>query len=307
MLKRVDTFRELERPHFIVRLLSPLGSYPTEGFRTDFEAMVTTSDLCFTVTSVSKDDDSFSEIDNLAPAELPLLGSIMLCADTDQFRLHPYPSPVVFRAHSGRGLEITDEVVEQAKAMLLAKITQHDGPVWPTSLVHRPPAIGGEIPYELEFSADRNPSRHHALGALKAAGPVFLRAVSALIKANMARRHEEFQEAGLLSLWIVMDAAHSIILERLRQAGNPNPSSKDAASYVYQAYGIANEDAAWERFFEYDYENRIRFNHPNNRFGAEARPFGLADDIHELNDNLIDLLFFLLTDIPRDTQTLIKT
>jgi hypothetical protein len=252
VLKRIYTFRELKQPHFIVRLLSPLGSYPTEGFRTDFEAMVTTSDLCFTVTSVSKDDDSFSEIDNLAPAELPLLGSIMLCADSDQFRLHPYPSPVVFRAHSGRALEITDEVVEQAKGMLLAQITERKGPVWPTSLVHRPPLVGGEIPYELEVSVDRNPSRLHVLEALKTACPVFLRAISALIKANMARRHEEFQEAGLLSLWIAMDAAHSIILERLRQTGTPNPSSKDAASYVYKAYGIADEDAAWEKFFEYD-------------------------------------------------------
>lgn len=293
-------------PHFIVRLLSPLGSYPSEGFRTDFEAMVTASDLCFTITSVSKDDDSFSEIDNLAPVELPLLGSIMLCADADQFRIHPYPSPIMFRAHSGQGLEITNEIMEQANAMLVARITEREGRIWPTSLVHRPPIVGGQIPYELEYSVDRNPSRLQVLDFLKASGPVYLRAVSALIKANMARRHEEFQEAGLLSLWIAMDATHSIILERLRQTGNPNPTSKDAASYVYKAYGIADEDAAWEKFFEYDYENRIRFNHPNNRFGAEARPYGLADDIHELNDNLIDLLFFLLTGIARDTQTPIK-
>jgi hypothetical protein len=191
--------------------------------------------------------------------------------------------------------------------MLLVQITEREGPIWPTSLVDRPTIVGGQIPYELEFSVDRNPSRLQVLDFLKASGPLYLRAVSALIKANMARRHKEFQEAGLLSLWIAMDATHSIILERLRQTGNPTPTSQDAPSYVYRVYGIADEDAAWEKFFEYDCEKRIRCTHPNNRFGAEARPCGLADDIHELNDNLIDLLFFLLTGIARDTQTPIAT
>jgi hypothetical protein len=116
----------------------------------------------------------------------------------------------------------------------------------------------------------------------------------------MAFRYPEFWEAAGLWLWIAMDGAQSIIFERLKEAGNKNPTSKDAALYVYEAYGITEYD--WEYFFEGDYQTRIRFIHPGNRFGAEARPWATADDLLELNDNLIDLYYFLLTGIARDIQ-----
>jgi hypothetical protein len=65
----------------------------------------------------------------------------------------------------------------------------------------------------------------------------------------------------------------------------------------YEAYEIEEYD--WEYFFEVDYHTRIRFIHPGNRFGAEARPWAAADDILDLNENLIDLYYFLLTGTPK--------
>jgi hypothetical protein len=44
---------------------------------------------------------------------------------------------------------------------------------------------------------------------------------------------------------------------------------------------------------EDDYENRIRAIHPDNRFGAEARPQFLADDFLELNEMLVPFYRFL--------------
>lgn len=154
--------------------------------------------------------------------------------------------------------------------------------------------------YDLIQGSERISSRESLLPMIKVSGPLFLRGLAPLVKANMAFRFPEFWESAGLFLWIAMDGAQSIIFERLKQAGNKNPTSRDAALYVYEAYGIEEYD--WEHFFEGDYHTRIRFIHPGNRFGAEARPYATADDILELNDNLIDLYYFLLTGIPRDLQ-----
>jgi hypothetical protein len=71
-----------------------------------------------------------------------------------------------------------------------------------------------------------------------------------------------------------------------------NPTSQDAAAYFDKVTGDEN---VWERFFEDDYENRIRAIHPDNRFGAEARPQFLAGDFLDLNDMLIPYFRVLVT------------
>ena len=76
----------------------------------------------------------------------------------------------------------------------------------------------------------------------------------------------------------------------MRDAGNPNPTSSDAADYFDE---IAGWETPWDKFFEDDYENRIRVIHPDNRFGAEARPQLLADDFLELNEMLVPYYRFL--------------
>jgi len=80
-----------DKPGFIVRLLSPLGSYPAESFIGKDERMMVGPGLCFTVTK-SRADDSFSEIDRLEPVEIPLLGRILLCTEKGDPRICPYPA-----------------------------------------------------------------------------------------------------------------------------------------------------------------------------------------------------------------------
>jgi hypothetical protein len=55
---------------------------------------------------------------------------------------------------------------------------------------------------------------------------------------------------------------------------------------VYSAYGV---EGAWEKFFEEDYETRIRFSHTDNRFGAQARPWAWLMISLNSTENLIDL------------------
>jgi hypothetical protein len=288
-----------DKQGFIVRLLSPIGSYPAETFVGTDERMIIGSDLCFLMTK-SRPNDSFSEIDGLDPVEIPLLGTMLLCAEKGEPRICPYPADTTLHLYSRSDHELTDEIVDEGRRLLLAATCRRRRRGdWPTSTIHRPPICGGRA-YDLIMGAERISSRERLLPMVKASGPLFFRGLALLVKANMALQYPEFWEAAGIFLWIAMDGAQSIILERLREAGSKNPTSKDAASYVYEAYGI--EESDWEYFFEDDYQTRIRFIHPGNRFGAEARPCATADDILELNENLIDLYFFLLTGIPRDIQ-----
>jgi hypothetical protein len=64
----------------------------------------------------------------------------------------------------------------------------------------------------------------------------------------------------------------------------------DAAQFFHEISGFPTP---WEKFFEWDYENRIRAFHPDNRFRAEARLQLLADDFLELNELLIAYFRFL--------------
>lgn len=132
------------------------------------------------------------------------------------------------------------------------------------------------------------------LALLETADPVMLRGIGSLIKAQMAWRHGEFADAACIYLWIALDAAHSLTLQKLRESGIQNPTSKDASDHFDE---IAGFETPWEKFFEEDYENRIRALHPDNRFGAEARPQFLADDFYELNHLLVPYFAYLVTGV----------
>jgi hypothetical protein len=166
---------------------------------------------------------------------------------------------------------------------------QRDRLFFRASTIHDPPTLGG-IQYELGNNVDIGPRTNRLFEHLETAGPILIRGVGSLLKANMAWQHAEFWDAACIFLWIALDGAHSLTLQKLREAGNPNPTSQDASDYFDKIAGWATP---WDKFFEEDYENRIRMIHPDNRFGAEARPHLLADDFLELNEMLVPYYRFL--------------
>jgi hypothetical protein len=59
-----------------VRLLSPLGLYPTQGFRHREAAMILSQDVCAMLTAFKKiqvPEDYYSEIEFLSPFEVRVL------------------------------------------------------------------------------------------------------------------------------------------------------------------------------------------------------------------------------------------
>lgn len=272
--------------------MSPLGNYPADTFATDSSALVIAPEICFSITRVKGNDWSFSEVDSLTPSEIPLLGSILLSGEGGDPYIYPYPTDQFVLMEVDPDQKITKNCVSECRDSLRDYLDRNQVEARPADRVHNPPALGG-APYSFVPSAKSDKERRANIRLLESAEPVLLRGVGSLIKAHMIWQHVELGEAACIFLWISLDAAHSIILRKLRAAGIVNPTSQDAARYFDKIYGHSTD---YERFFEEDYENRIRSIHPDNRFGAEARPQFLADDLLELNDMLIPLFQFLVSD-----------
>jgi hypothetical protein len=276
---------------FRVRLMSPLGSYPANTFTTKSATLVVTPEICFSIVRVKGEDWSFSEVDSLTPLEIPLLGSILLSVSSGNRYIYPYPTDHELLLETSDKEDINDKCISECRDFLLDNVRENRLRTRPAGQIHWPPALGG-IQYELIPSQHSDKERRTTLQKLESASPIILRGIGSLIKAHMAWEHAELGEAACIFLWICLDAAHSVILQKLRETGVVNPTSKDAARYFDKIVGY---NTGLEKFFEDDYENRIRALHPDNRFGAEARPQFLADDFYELNEMLIPLFQVLVS------------
>jgi hypothetical protein len=276
---------------FWARLMSPIGSYPAESFIAEPASLIVTPEICFSLERVEADGWSFSEVDSVSPTVIPLLGCILLSGNPGDRYIYPYPTYQTLLLELGAHDDMSDGCISQCRDHLLDHLRKCSADPSPADLIHRPPALGG-FPYGLIPEQPSREERRTMLRQIELAGPVAQRGIGSLLKAHMAWQHRELQDAACIFLWVSLDAAHSIVLQNLKQAGTINPTSADAARYFEEISGYG---ADWEKFFEDDYENRIRAIHPDNRFGAEARPQFLADDFVELNDMLIPLFQFLLS------------
>ena len=282
---------------FHVRLMSPLGRYPTNSFCSESAALIVSPEVCFSIVRVPPGGSGFSELDCLTAFELPLYGSILLSGEAGSPYVYPYPTDSSVTLKTEHFASIEEPCIRECRSVLFEKVQRNMGS-YPTSLWHNPPALGG-MKYDIVSEHMLGSDRLSVLHRLETANPLILRGVNCLLKARMAFQLGELREAACIYLWIALDATHSMVLQKLRQTGVVNPTSGDAAKYFEKLSGYQTE---WDRFFEDDYENRIRAIHPDNRFGAEAIPQFLADDFYELNDLLIPFFHFLVSELPDHSQ-----
>jgi hypothetical protein len=279
---------------FRVRLMSPLGCYPAVSCCFESAALIVSPELCFSIVRVSQEEWSFSGVDVLRAIEIPLYGSILLSGEAETPFLYPYPTDYSVLLETESLASIDERCILDCKSFLLEMIRNTEpflsGPF------HKPPCLGGMKYNLIPWNSKADDDRLRIFRNLGTANPVILRGVNCLLKARMAFQHLEFGEAACIYLWVALDAAHSLVLKRLRDTGISNPTSKDAAKYFETISGYETE---WERFFEDDYENRIRAIHPDNRFGAEAVPQFEADDFLELNGELMEFFHFFVSEFPQ--------
>lgn len=122
--------------------------------------------------------------------------------------------------------------------------------------------------------------------------PVLIRGLYSLLKSEMLFNHFQFRTASISEVHISLDAAHSLILSRLKELGNKNPTSLDAGKYFEDLF---EEPNSGRHFFQDYYEDRIKNFHVDNRFGAEPIPSFSIDDIRFLQDGLRALFYTIVT------------
>jgi hypothetical protein len=110
--------------------------------------------------------------------------------------------------------EIDDQCILECKSSLLKHIQSDD--IHPADPFHKPTSLGGMKYNLVPWDSSADGDRLNILTKLEAANPVVLRGVNCLVKARMAFQHGEFAEAACIYLWIALDAAHSLILKKLR-------------------------------------------------------------------------------------------
>jgi hypothetical protein len=280
--------------------MSPLGTYPTDTFLGSSAALVSSSDICFSIVRLQgeRQHHHFSEVDSLLPIEVPLLAALILAVDEGERYTLPYPMHQTIFLSGTPNDVLNDETVEESKRWMRAYAKRRKLEDGSADAIHRSPITGG-LEYDLVASRSRDAHRNKILDHLESADQVTLRGLSSLIKANMAWEHRELNEAACVSLWISLDSIHSLILAKLRNEGIGKATSQDASNYITSLYDVDFEGS----IFENDYYNRIRVIHPDNRFGPEARPQLTADDFYELRHLVVELFHHLITGEPTKPAT----
>ena len=85
-----------------------------------------------------------------------------------------------------------------------------------------PPVAGGP-PYEWREKGVNAVLVAELVRDISLTDHLLMRGLSALLRSNMAWRHQEIAEAGQLLLYVVLDASFQLVLRVLRERGLQNP------------------------------------------------------------------------------------
>jgi hypothetical protein len=274
-----------------VRLLSPLGVYPIQGFRHREGAMVLSPDVCCILTAFKKielPEHYYSEIEFLSPFEVRLLASVILSHVPDSGSFCLYPTQFAME-RPDRGVDLSesgglDELLTEFRVFVQEERPYPD--------LHNPPLIGGRA-YSFNEHADlRHEHQHEIFSAIDVSDHLMTRGLGSLIRAFMLFSFGEFNESAGMSLWVSMEASLEIVKGILRAHGIERPTAKDAGEFLDDA--VDNQFASAGYFTDY-YEDRIKTVHPASRYGVFPGA-GLAhDDVWELGIDLVHLYDFLIT------------
>ena len=275
----------------MVRLLSPLGVYPTEGFRHREAAMVLSQDVCAILTAFKKvqvPDDYHSEVEFLSPFDVRLLASVILSRVPDSGSICLYPTPLAMeRPDAGFDLSdvrALDQLMSEFRTFIQGERQYRE--------LHSPPLIGGRAYSFNEYASLRYAHQREIFDAIDVSNHLMTRGLGALIRAFMLFSLSEFTESAGMSLWVAMEASFEIVKGILRAQGIERPTAQDAGDFVDDVF---DNQFASEGYFPDYYEDRIKTVHPASRYGIFPGA-GLAhDDVWELGIDLIHLYDFLVT------------
>jgi hypothetical protein len=276
-----------------VRLLSPMGIYPSQiAFRSSEAAIVVTPGIAALVTRFSPiklpGEHYISEVEFLSAFEIRALAATLLARKFETGGMRIYPVYDNYRDENS-SLDLTKKPVLAALLEGLSTSLRQERR-W--SIAHNPPCCGGRA-YDFNEHAEIDRRRFNRLfQMIDVEDHLLIRGLGALVKAGMLGCHMEFTEHACAALWIALDASLRICLREMRALGYVNPSAKDAAGFLDDAFETKYES---QGYFSDFYEERIKTLHPENRFGTFPSAPLFADEYSTLNDSLQPVYEYLIT------------
>ena len=282
-----------------VRLLSPLGVCPTEGFRHREAAMVLSHDVCAILTAfrtVQLPEDYYSEIEFLSAFEVRLLASVILSRVPDSGSICLYPTlSAMERPEAGFDLSevgALDELMTEFRVFIQGERQYRE--------LHNPPLIGGHAYSFNEYASLRYGHQREVFDSIDVSNHLLIRGLGSLVRALMLFSFSEFTESAGMSLWVSMEASFEIVKGMLRAQGIERPTAKDAGDFVDDVF---DNQFASEGYFPDYYEDRIKTVHPASRYGVFPGAGLSHDDVWELGIDLVHLYDFLVTGhVPDELQ-----
>jgi hypothetical protein len=298
-IKRRHDPADYGRSAYRVTLFLPQGRYPDGTFCAPTGLFHADPEIVFSVTfgppwHVIGDDLPYSEADWLLPDAVRLLGSLMLTERFTDRRCGFYPLPHSAFIVDETTLDLTRP--ESALSVKSALLNTVNNRLWAKRQVDRIWRLCLGHPYFLfdphELEIDQY-QRHWV--HIDTKNYVLMRALQALIKADMLAAHHEFMEEASIACLIALDASFELVRRHLKATGHSDPSARDAGDWLFKTFdeplGVGIDGM---KYFEEFYTQRVRTIHPASRFGDTPFAAVAYDDYIHLRQALPQILSFLV-------------
>ncbi|MGR6838076.1 hypothetical protein ACU5DF_02795 [Aliivibrio wodanis] len=290
-----------------VRLLSPLGLYPKDVLIHSDSIAYFGSDLCFILTPIDSVEIEYSEVAWLNLNEIKLLSSILLSNDQGMYLFHPHPNVHYIKLNT---INVSEDCIKSVYSLFRSAFSaqdmehEHKGNKFVTQNpyhVHssiKLPDFDKKVNYRFIEKSINKTIQNNIYVEINILDNLLMRALATLLRSSMLMCYSYLLEEAINSTFISMDASFSLVQRKLKECGNPSPSSKDASQYISNVFDIDGP----ERYFQDYYERRIMAFHPSSRFGEFPHAPVVADDCYDLFDALISVYRYLICgDIRVDT------
>lgn len=286
----------------IIRVLSPLGTYPRHTIKNNGSSLYISDDICFSIVNLfpldAYPEDYYSEVEWGVINEIKFYSSIALSINWHDGNFVFYP--LSKRNYIKYDDDINNDLLQGIASVLTSEIIQSDSEV----KINPSPSFSDQRKRGVILPPISRFGSSYVQGSdgidLKLQEEIFtcfdnndflmVRGIATLLRSRMLSVHYHFLEEAINTLFISLDASFSLVLRELEIAGVKNPSSKDAAIFLAKKFNCEASD----KYFEYYYEQRIRTFHPKSRFGISPHAPLMVDDFCDLVDDLTDVYRFLL-------------
>lgn len=298
-LKRKYDQADYWRSAYRVTLFLPEGRYPQGTFCSPTGLFHADHDIVFAVTfgppwHVAGESLPYSEADWLLPEAVRLLGSLMLTERFTDRRCGFYPLPRSGFVLDENTIDLTKPQVALAVKSALLRTVENRlwakrqvNDIWRQCLGH---TFFLFDPHELEIDQYQRHWLH-----IDTKNYVLMRALQALIKADMLSTHYEFTEEASIACFIALDASFELVRRHLMASGIANPSARDAGDWLFKVFdeplGVGIDGM---KYFEQFYTQRVRTIHPGSRFGDTPFAAVAYDDYIHLRQALPQVLSYLV-------------